>query len=244
VLFLIAAPAYAKYGGGTGEPNDPYLILDANQMNEIGLHEEDWNSHFKLMADIDLAGFTGTKFNIIGTDYGNPFTGVFDGNGHTISNFIYDSNGIDLIGLFGCVGLSGEVKDLGLIDPNINAGTGETVGSLVGYIDRGIITNCYVQSGSVAGTHHCVGGLVGWSISGRIVNCYSTSSVSGDKYVGGVVGASEAGTITNCYSTGGVLGTTNVGGLVGYNLGLISNCYSEGDVSGYGGVGGLVGGNN
>ena len=28
--------AQGKYGGGTGEPNDPYLIYDANQMNEIG----------------------------------------------------------------------------------------------------------------------------------------------------------------------------------------------------------------
>jgi len=35
VLFNIALPAQAKYGGGTGEPNDPYLIFDANQMNAI-----------------------------------------------------------------------------------------------------------------------------------------------------------------------------------------------------------------
>jgi len=26
----------AQYGGGTGEPNDPYLIYTAEQMNEIG----------------------------------------------------------------------------------------------------------------------------------------------------------------------------------------------------------------
>ncbi len=27
-ISFFAAPAYAKYGGGTGQPNDPYLIFD------------------------------------------------------------------------------------------------------------------------------------------------------------------------------------------------------------------------
>jgi len=93
VLFNIAAPAQAKYGGGTGGPNDPYLIFDANQMNAIGADSSDWDKHFKLMADIDLSAFTGTSFNIIGTGFWEyhpfdpvfvttPFTGVFDGNNH------------------------------------------------------------------------------------------------------------------------------------------------------------------
>jgi hypothetical protein len=47
--------AYAKYGGGTGEPNDPYLICTAEQMNTIGAEPNDWDKHFKLIADIDLS---------------------------------------------------------------------------------------------------------------------------------------------------------------------------------------------
>ena len=85
ILFVICCcslPAQAKYGGGTGEPNDPYQIGDANYMQAIGADANDWDKHFKLMADIDLAGFSGTAFNIIAN-----FTGVFDGNDHTISNF-------------------------------------------------------------------------------------------------------------------------------------------------------------
>ena len=81
---LVSFPAQAQYGGGSGEPNNPYLIYTAKQMNEIGLHEEDWDRHFKLMADIDLAAYTGTDFNIIGYYVRNrdkiAFTGVFDGN--------------------------------------------------------------------------------------------------------------------------------------------------------------------
>ena len=98
VLFamcLFGRPAEAQYGGGTGEPNDPYLIYTAEQMNAIGANQDDWDKHFKLMADIDLSTFAGTSFNIIGERYyeagwvENPFTGVFVGNGKKISNFAY-----------------------------------------------------------------------------------------------------------------------------------------------------------
>jgi len=34
--------AQAKYGGGTGEPNDPYRIATAEDLNDIGRYEEDW----------------------------------------------------------------------------------------------------------------------------------------------------------------------------------------------------------
>jgi len=244
VLFLIAVPAQAKYGGGTGEPNDPYLIFDANQMNAIGADSNDWDKHFILMADINLSGFTGTEFNIIGIHYYNEFTGVFDGNGHTISNFTYTSTATTCIGLLGYVDdPNAEIKDLGLIDPNVDAGTGRDVGSLVGFVKDGTITNCYVEGGSVSGVDY-VGGLVGNAYYGTISNCYSTGSATGTgDYVGGLVGRNRA-TISDCYATGDVSGDYDVGGLVGENYrGTITKCYSTGSVSGNRYVGGLVGWN-
>jgi len=251
LLFLIAAPAQAEYGGGTGEPNDPYLIFDANQMNAIGADSNDWDKHFILMADIDLSTFTETDFNIIGERYydggwiENPFTGVFDGSGHTISNFSYTSTGTDYIGLFGYVGKSGanaEIRDLGLINPNVDAGTENcVVGSLVGRLGYGgTITNCYAEGGSVVGDEN-VGGLVGYNY-GTITNCYSSGNVSGSLEVGGLVGDNWSGRIINCYSSGSVSGYSGVGGLVGYNSGgVISSCYSTSTVSGGHPAGGLVG---
>jgi hypothetical protein len=255
VLFNIASPAYAKYGGGTGEPNDPYLICDANHMNTIGADSNDWDKHFLLCADIDLSSFTGTSFNIIGywVDWGSPdnkpFTGVFDGNDHTISNFTYTSTGINYVGLFGYVlgyvhGSGRGIKNLGLIDPNVDAGTGNEVGSLVARLHYGTITGCYVKGGTVSGNDY-VGGLVGLNSSGAINNCYSTSSVSGENSVGGLMGLNWwEGTINNCYSTGSVSGENSVGGLVGYiEWANVLNCYSTGDVSGDEEIGGLVGEN-
>ena len=95
--------AQGKYGGGTGEPNDPYQIWDANQMQAIGADANDWDKHFILMADIDLGKFDGKNgrdtFNLIGGYIGyddpniKPFTGVFDGDDHTILNFIQRTAG-------------------------------------------------------------------------------------------------------------------------------------------------------
>ena len=157
---LIANPSY---GGGTGTEADPYLIYTPEQLNAIGLTRCDWDKHFRLMADIDLSAYDGTSFNIIGKYLDCPFVGVFDGQGHTISNFRYASTGADHIGLFGYVGYyegeDGAIKNLGLLSPGIDAGTGRYVGSLVGWNSSSTITSCYVAGGSVAGDD-CIGGLV------------------------------------------------------------------------------------
>ena len=242
VLFL-AWPAQAQYGGGMGEPNDPYLIYTAEQMNTIGANCGDLDKHFRLMADIDLSGVSGTDFNMIGIGPGCAFSGVFDGNGHTISNFTctYPDRGFPT-GLFGYVQDSeARITNLGLIDPNVDAGQGTIVGSLVGLVDAGTVMNCYVEGGSVS-ADRCVGGLVGYN-AGIVRDCHSASNVSGYEYVGGLMGRNE-GSIINCSALGAVSGGDEVGGLVGDNDASIISCYTAGSVSGSDEVGGIVGSNS
>ena len=255
VICLFPLPAQAQYGGGSGTAAEPYLIYEPNQMQEIGANSGDWNKHFKLMADIDLAGFTGTTFNIIGNTT-TKFTGTFDGNGYEISNFTYFTNSSTAlvnIGIFGYVDdPHAEIKDLGLRYPGVNAGTANYVGSLVGHLVRGTIAGCYAQGGSVSGDYY-IGGLVGGNYAGTVTDCYATASVEGlsdySEYIGGLVGDNYS-TITNSYATASVSGNNNVGGLVGNNDGQVSNCYAAGSVSGVGTyaggnyIGGLVGNNN
>ncbi|MHC4583218.1 MAG: GLUG motif-containing protein, partial [Planctomycetota bacterium] len=251
---LSPLPELPTFSGGTGEPEDPYFITTAKELSSIGYNPRLTEAHFKLMADVDLWGLA---FYPIGNE-AYPYASVFDGNSHTISNLTYDSNSVDCIGLFGCVNDPNvEIKDLGLIDPNINAGTGDYVGSLVGYLRDGTITDCYVEGGSVSGDYY-VGGLVGGGLVGAhgeevrsrggstISNCWSTSIVQGTLYVGGLVGYNDGDYLTDCYSTGAVSGTELVGGLVGRSSfsGTICNCYSSGSVSGNWSVGGLVGSNS
>jgi len=251
-LIFQSSALSAKFAGGTGEPNDPYLVSTADELNSIGHNPRLMDAHFKLINDIDL---TGIDFFIIGNEL-LPFTGVFDGNNHTISNFTYTSKGEIDIGLFGNV-WNGEIKDLGLINPNIDSGIGNfggpliTFGSLAGAFFDSTLTNCYVEGGRVSSSYQYVGGLVGWN-DGSITNCYTTAIVTGFVSVGGLVGLNEyPGVISKSYSAGNILGHYRIGGLVGENTpawngkigGTITNCYSTSSVSGTSTVGGLVGRN-
>jgi len=246
-IFIISSLARAQYGGGTGEPNNPHLISEPWHMNSIGGNPADWGDYFKLTKDVDLGSYTATIFNIIGSDWDAPFTGTFDGNGYKILNFTYGFSGTDSYkGIFGMVnGPNAEIKNLGLINPNITGGQSYSA-SLVGRLINGTISNCYCEGGSVNGGDF-TGGLVGNNYDyGTVTNCYATTSVSGDWAVGGLVGLND-GMVTDCYATGGVYGDNEVGGLAGRNDqddGTISNCYSSGNVEGNTNIGGLVGENN
>jgi hypothetical protein len=222
---------------------DPYPIEDANDMQAIGADPNYWDAHFMLVNDINLAQFTGTQFNIIGR---SPvlFTGVFDGNGHSINHFTYLAEDSSQVGLFGSV--SGEhitIKNLILNDVNI-AGD-RRVGALVGVLYGGI-SGCSVVSGRVSGKG-MVGGLAGLLEPGRdhlkcISDCYAIVDVQGGSGTGGLVGYSHW-SIERCFSSGSVKGENGVGGLTGthYRLGIISNCYSLCAVNGNDYVGGLIG---
>ena len=250
VLFL-TVPIQAQYGGGTGEPNDPYLIYTPEQMNAIGAEPNDWDKHFKLMADIDLSGYTGTDFNIIGNGLFPAFTGVFEGNGRTISNFTCSSTDEPCIGIFGYIDdPNALICNVGLIDPNVDGGTGVGVGSLAGWVEAGTISHCYAVNSIVIG-RKVVGGLVGIS-AGVITDCYAEGvSIIAEESVGGLIG-SNSGSITDCHATGNVTGRYGVGGLVGSNNGygrrsgaqkpgILEECYAAGNVFGEYTSGGLVG---
>jgi hypothetical protein len=47
---LLASPAAAQYGGGSGADTDPYLIRTAEDLSTIGRKPGDWDKHFKLVA--------------------------------------------------------------------------------------------------------------------------------------------------------------------------------------------------
>jgi len=234
------------YGGGAGEPNDPYLIYTPEQMNAIGANPADWDNYFLLIGDIDLSNYTGTQFNIIGTS-SNPFVGVFDGNGFTISNFTYTATDTNDIGLFGCIGYfanvtGGRIRDVGLVSVNIDADNGNNIGGLVGSA-IGTISGCYVK-GVVKGNNN-VGGLVGFSYSGCGYKKILLPNLEGGMRPGfhplyGFFFWESI--ISDCYTTTSVDANCCIGGLVGYSSYTeISNCYASGTVDGIEYEGGLVG---
>jgi len=245
VVCLLGFPARAQYGGGTGEPNAPYLIYTAEHLNAIGAEPNDYDKHFELMADIDLSGYVYDRAVIApdvnddatGWFEGTAFTGEFNGNDRVVRNLHIE--GSRYLGLFGRL-RQARISNLGLEAVDIN-GTSYLVGALGGSCHRACrIVACY-STGTVSGCG-LVGGLVGGN-DGRIIASYSTARVTGDEQVGGLAGENWGG-INASYSSGIVDGNWVTGGLVGMNYyGHIAASYSVATVSGRVGVGGLVGAN-
>jgi hypothetical protein len=218
---------------GNGTEADPYIIADANGLGGVWYR---LTSHWLLTNDVDLTGIRWSSAIV-------PFfTGVFDGNGHSVCNADVNTPGGNSVALFGCLAMGGQIKDLAV--ENVSIRGRDFVGGIVGYNYEGIISGSY-STGSVNGVDF-VGGLVGNNRDGgSLSNCHSNSSSSGASYVGGLVGQNYDGTISNCKSTGTVSGDENyVGGLVGGNLGTIMDSCSTVLVSGAYRVGGLVGDND
>jgi len=216
---------------GQGTAEEPHVIESAAQLILLGKASILWGKQIVLGVDIDLDP------NLAGREHFYQavipsFTGVFDGNGHTLSNLTVSGTGF--LGFFGR--LFGVVKNLGIEDVNI-VGTGDYVGGLVAS-NHGRIAASY-SDGTIRGNEN-VGGLVGGN-SGSITMSHSSGIATGSNYVGGLVGG-NGGVIAQCYSTNMIDGGDCVGGLVGQNEAMIAASYSSGTVDG--GVqkaGGLVG---
>jgi len=201
-------------------------------------------AHYILMADIDL-GLSpyndGQGWEPIGrfSKEGTPFSGVFNGNGHAISNLTVNSESVYGVGLFGYLDGQGVVSDLALVEVNIR---GEGCGGLA-YHNAGAVRYCSV-SGSVSGISEEVVGLMGGLVGtnqGEVSDCQASVNVSGTNLVGGLVGA-NGGTVSDCHATGVVSGENKVGGLAGMiDSGTVSGCYATGTVSGTDEIGGLAG---
>ena len=131
-------------------------IYTAEQLAAIGTDPSyGLDRSYILMADIDLEG---EDWKPIG-DAAHPFTGEFDGNGHTIGNLTiripFDYTGDPLLGLFGHVsGEDASIQNLTLTNvslsvPSCYVMTDASVGALVGRVDSEgalpVISNCSVS---------------------------------------------------------------------------------------------------
>ena len=176
-----------------------------------------------LAADIDM---TKESWTPIRTGLAPQYTGVFDGNGHTITglgNCLLEEN-------------EGEVRNLTLVNPTglTLPGSIFSAGAVAG-INEGTIENCHVVGGSVKGYARS-GGIVGIN-GGTIRACSSSAMVTTDGYNdsrgGGIVG-DNAGPVLACYATGSVnAGDGMEGAIAGENAnnygGTITACYWSGD---------------
>jgi len=244
-----------SFSGGTGAPADPFRLETPNDINQLALISFYWNSAFELVNDINLSALT--NLNTIGHYqdelYFSPFSGIFDGNNHTLSNLVMNEPNGNSTALFGYVnGPNAVVKNLHLTDVNILGA--HYVGSLIGKLTDGSVTNCSVQNALVSGTSN-TGGLLGHLENADLSDCFFRGTVLGrgttNYNIGGLVGHSDGGSMVNACAEAVVTSvddTYKIGGLVGLSSSTeitTSSAYAEvnaGLDSNY--VGGLIGTNH
>ena len=193
-----------------------------------------------LTADIDLSGL---NMGAIGTE-ATPYTGTFDGAGHTIYGLRLQGAG-DSWGFVRCLGEGGKIQNLTMGENCSVTANGSYVGVLCGQNNGGTITGC-TNRGTARG-NSCTGGLCGRN-EGTMENCNNYGAISSGSYAGGICGRNEgAGIVDNCNNYGAVSGDAGrewAGGICGSSSGILQNSTNFGDIAGNYGVGGICGNNN
>ena len=247
---------------GSGTETDPYQINTAaglkwfrDKVNNAKTKEET-KICAVLTANIDLKNEewtpigigNGTENNGATIDF--PYSGTFDGNGHTISglNVNYgDKNG----GLF-CYVKSATIKNLTVAGSvTYSSGDGIAYGGIVGCADSSTIENCTNRC-TVTGNWDA-GGIVGRSVDSDIIGCANFGNISSPFRSGGICGIVTGqvdaygidATIRDCYNVGMVSGRY-AGGITGQSDSrdidiLIANCYNVGSLHGSDGTGEIIG---
>ena len=243
---------------GSGTETDPYQINTAaglkwfrDKVNNAKTKEET-KICAVLTANIDLKNEEWTPIGI-GEDTRTedlPYSGTFDGNGHTISglNVNYgDKNG----GLF-CYVKSATIKNLTVAGSvTYSSGDGIAYGGIVGCADSSTIENCTNRC-TVTGNWDA-GGIVGRSVDSDIIGCANFGNISSPFRSGGICGIVTGqvdaygidATIRDCYNVGMVSGKY-AGGITGQSDSgnidiLIANCYNVGSLHGNDATGEIIG---
>jgi len=181
------------------------------------------------------------------------FSGVFDGNGYTVSG-IYLNAENENQGLFGyCIGAT--IKNLTIADGLIT-NIYPSVGGILGYGKDCTVENCENKNVTLTGTV-AVGGVVGINDGGVVTNCRNSASYDG--YIGdlGGIAGENYGTVSYCVNNGKINSkgagirklrrideeqkfSGNIAGIVSTNCGTVENCENNGTLVSIGGCGGIV----
>lgn len=285
LLFFVPAVALATGGtmAGSGTAADPWQVADYDDLKNVGFDPYTMDGHYRLVADIDakksrtevvsysdsaqVRGFkpigqlfpnTASAEESHGRDKTVPFSGSFNGAGHTISN-LFIVNYIDNpMGFFVVLDSSARVDSLTFKDYHLK---GAYAGGIVGK-NYGTINEVHVQADTLLFSTSS-GGIASENY-GTIVSSSFTGMMSG-AYLGGIayenfgtiskcemtlkngtegieltmfggIAHKNRGAIEDCKTSGGVRASVNIGGIASENYGTVERCTSSVDIVGAGGT--------
>jgi len=195
--------------GGKGTSDQPFQIANLDHLVAIG-DSIYLDKHFIQVADIDASASAelsnGSGFQRIGTRE-NPFTGSYNGNGHTISSLFVSQVKICCHG-----------------------------GGPFGYLKNGLIEQLTIDNRAIRRQSRAKNFKSENPESyqqKKLSHDISTSNLSGN---GGFIHYNDGGIVRDCHYKGPVIAyiSQDLGGFIGVNTGTVENSHFEGTVfSGY-----------
>lgn len=220
---------YLQFANGTILQDSTYYIRTPEQLIEFAKNVSKGasGSNAYLMNDLDMQGYS-KDFVPIGNDR-YPFRGLFDGQGHVISNLhISGTNGTGFLGTV----TGGAVLCNILIDSSCSI-TGASYVGVVGVArNGGVVTLEKVgNEANVTGTGFNVSGLIGCNYGSTstfiLRNCYNTATIVGQHESAALSGWVGSGAIIeNCYNIGTVSGVDNETSYLYRGTATLLNTYS------------------
>ena len=151
-------------------------IEDFNEFVQLSRLDA-WSRNKSIYLDCNL-DFTEQEFTPVPI-----FSGMFDGQGHTITGIQIDANE-QTKGLFRIIEADGTVQNIN-ISLTIAADEGRQIFGGIAGENYGRIINCKFY-GNIYGDA-IIGGIAGINQdSGRIANCEVSGTLGGEKYTGGI----------------------------------------------------------
>ena len=241
---------------------DLYVYVDAQGEYTTGGSETEPHNcagmTFKMTADITIPHTTawnddsstednytsiGHVYQEKGADVQVPFSGTFDGDGHTISGIRIYKGGTGVYnsykGIIGVV-MNGTVRNVTIADARITGH--DDIGGIVGLNLNGVVSNCHatatVAFRAIQNSAGSTGGIVGSNTYDNSLSLHSTVTGCTSAAVFFIANSVNAST---CGGFGGIVGVNDNGCTV-------SDCTAAGVIlpnlnAGHGGAGAIVGRN-
>lgn len=208
--------SYLPYDESKGLDIHAEYYIPITTKTEFSNMKNNLSGHYKLEDNIDYASAAITPIGESGT---SSFTGMFDGDGYSVSNFSLaytQAVGAYYDGLFGYAN-GASIKNLYIRNVTISrtksAGSYYNytcyTGALAGYVVNTVVSNVHVSSVSISlnnpgGITYEAGGIVGSMTNGSITDCSSYGKMieqsSHCNASGGIVATGSNGVITRCIS--------------------------------------------
>lgn len=209
--------------------------------NELQAIKDNLQGNYRLMNDIDLNGIS---WQPIGS-FQTPFTGLLDGNGHTVTGLIYpQKERADALASFALFGVcqNAVIRNVCIINPRLDVSFSEndaiSLASLALECNQSLIENCGVFGGHIKTKNGFAAGLLDSAEDCVLLHLFNSALVEIMQpgivmpNAGGIAGSMN-GFMAYCANEGNVNATHLTGGLFGFGpKSSVWRCINSGIIKG------------